>query len=328
MNLNNLENLEQEMKALGFSEKLITLMQERMRTNVPDFKLYDSLPAAKGRLDFTLHFKQSAKSDYYYLGRYEAAMNNDKPLAEGHKYMVIVPPAQEGGRNSVKSFENVSEAIAHFRKMEGNAELAVGKDPSAKVMLANMENGKVNYVSKEFKQTYYAQSLPQTFWLDQGKGFTAEQAVNLMEGRSVYRDDLLSREGIPYKAWMQLDNEKPRDRQNNLTFRQYGDPSYGFDVQKVLDAYQIKELEDPAKREKLEVSIKNGNKPMVTVVKDGQPAKVFIEAAVRYGKLNFYAENGKPEKREEFLKEASRERTLSVTNNIQRGVSAGQELSR
>ena len=328
MNLNNLENLEHEMKALGFSEKLITLMQERMRSNVPDFKLYDSLPAAKGRLDLTLHFKQSAKSDYYYLGRYDAAMNNDKPLAEGHKYMVITPAAQEGAKKPFKAFENVSEAIAHFRKMEAHAELAVGKDPSAKVMLANMENGKVNYVSKEFKQTYYAQSLPQTFWLDQGKGFTAEQAVNLMEGRSVYRDDLLSREGIPYKAWMQLDNEKPRDRQNNLTFRQYGDPSYGFDVQKVLDTYQIKELEDPAKREKLEVAIKNGNKPMVTVVKDGQVAKVFIEAAVRYGKLNFYAENGKPEKREEFLKEASRERTLSVTNNVQRGVSAGQELSR
>ncbi len=67
---------------------------------------------------------------------------------------------------------------------------------------------------------------------------------------------------------------------------------------------------------------------MVTVVKDRQPTKVFIEAAVRYSKLNFYAENGKPEKREEFLKEASQERTLSVTNNMQRGVSAGQQLSR
>jgi hypothetical protein len=318
MNLNNLEDLKDEMKKLGFDEALITKMEVHMKNDDPAFKLYDEVKASKGQVDITLHFKQSGQSDYYYLNKLEAVHNQGKPLEEGQKYMVITKTDE--GKNIVKKLENVAEAIDFFKKQNGNSELAVGKDAAHKTMLANMEEGKVNYVSKDFKRDYYSPSIPQTFWLDHGKGFSKEQAANLVQGRAVYRDDLLSREGTPYKAWMQLDTEKERDRQNNLTFRQFTD-AYGYDIKALLDDFKIKEMADPKKATALETSLINGNRPLVTVEKDGQDAKMYLETAVRYGKLNFYREDGKPEKREQFQKETG----LEVANIFSKQMEQGKE---
>lgn len=319
MNLNNLEDLKDEMKKLGFSDPLIAKMEEHMRNDDPNFKLYDNVKANKEQVDITLHFKQSGQSDYYYLNRLEAVHNQLKPLEEGHKYMVITK-MPEGQENSVKKLENLSEAIELFNKQKGNAELAFGKNAASKTMVANMEEGKVNYVSREFKRDFYSPPMPQIFWLDHGKGFSREQAANLVQGRSVYRDDLLSREGTPYKAWMQLDTEKERDRNKNLTFRQFTD-KYGYEVKTLLDEYKIREMADPKKAEALEISLMNGNRPLVTVEKDGQDVKMYLETAVRYGKLNFYAENGKPEKREQFQKETG----LEVGNIFARKMEQGKD---
>ncbi|MBC6112821.1 hypothetical protein H7U22_20550 [Pedobacter sp. CCM 8938] len=316
MNLNNLEDLKDEMKKLGFSDPLIAKMEEHMKNDDPAFKLYDEVKASRGQVDITLHFKQSGQSDYYYLNRLEAVHNQGKPLEEGQKYMVITKT--EEGKNIVKKMENVGEAIDFFKQQKGNSELAVGKDAANKSMLANMEEGKINYVSRDFKREFYAPPLPQTFWLDHGKGFSKEQASNLVQGRSVYRDDLLSREGTPYKAWMQLDTEKERDRQNNLTFRQFTD-AYGYDVKALLDDYKIKEMADPKKAESLVTALMNGNRPMVTVEKDGQETKMYLETAVRYSKLNFYAENGKPEKREQFQKETGLEMSNVFAKKMEQG---------
>jgi hypothetical protein len=271
MNLNNLEDLKEEMKKLGFGDKLIEQMEEHMRKDVHNFKLYDTVPSTKGQVDITIHFKQSGQSEFYYLNRYEATHNQGKPLEEGQKYMIITP--NEEGKNMVKKFENVAEAITFFKEQKGNSELAVGKDAAHKTMLANMENGKVNYVGKDFQRSFYSQPLPQTFWIDHGKGFTKQQGANLVQGRAVYRDDMLSRDGVPYKAWLILDTEKPRDRQQNLVFRQFADPAYRFDLKNILDTYKIREMEDPKKAEALETSLRNGSRPLVTVAKEGRAGK-------------------------------------------------------
>ncbi|MEJ5996248.1 hypothetical protein WG904_17595 [Pedobacter sp. Du54] len=326
MNLNNLEDLKIEMKKLGFADKLIEQMEENMRKDVPNFKLYDTVSATKGQVDLTIHFKQSGQSEFYYLNKYEATHNQGRPLEGGHKYMVITP--NEEGKNMVKKFENVAEAITFFKEQKGNSELAVGKDAAHKIMLANMEKGTINYVAKDFQRSFYSQPLPQTFWLDHGKGFTKEQGANLVQGRYVYRDDMLSRDGVPYKAWMQLDTDKERDRQGNLTFRQYADPAYRFDIKAILETYKIKEMEDPKKAEALEASIRNGNRPLVTVTKEGEQVKMFMETAVRWGKLNFYAENGRPEKREQFLKEPAMENNLLNGKGKEKENAQVHEMSR
>jgi hypothetical protein len=82
-------------------------------------------------------------------------------------------------------------------------------------------------------------------------------------------------------------------------------------------------LNDPAKKEALETSLKNGNRPMITTVKVGQKIKMFIEAVPRYSQVNFYQENGKPEKREQFLKEPKIEQSL----NLGKGQNKGKEMT-
>ena len=58
MNLNNLENLKEEMKSLGFKSDLIEKMEENMAKQVPEFTLNEIRPATKGQVDLALHFKQ------------------------------------------------------------------------------------------------------------------------------------------------------------------------------------------------------------------------------------------------------------------------------
>jgi len=322
MNLNNLENLREELKALGFKDKLITEMEKNMEKNVPDFKLYDTLPATKGQVDLTLHFKQSGQSDFYYFNKYEATLNTAKSLEEGQKYLVISPGEKD--KPVFRKFENPQEAIAYFREQKGNSELAIGKDPAHKDTLASIENGKVNYVKKDFQRTFHTPPVSQMFWIERGKGFTAEQASNLIQGRSVYRDDLLNIGGIPYKAWVKLDFDNPKDRNQNYKTNQYHDPSYGFDLPKILDKYNIKELNDPAKREVLESALRSGNRPLITTIKDGQESKLFIEAVPRYNQVNLFAENGKPEKREQFLKEPAVSNTINNSKSKEKDLSESQ----
>jgi hypothetical protein len=299
MNRNNLENLKDEMRALGVKEKLIAQMEKNMENNVPQFALHDSITGNKGIVNVAIPFKQSGQSEHYYLNKYQVSLDKGgKALEDGQKYMVIA----RGEENKYRSFQDPHEAIAYFKEKKGNGELAVGKDIKNKTMLATMENDKVNYVVKDFQRTFNNPAVTQTFYVENGKGFTVEQAANLIQGRAVYRDDLANAAGMSYKAWVVLDLNNAKDRHGNFLSKHYHDPSYGFDLGKVLDSFNIKELNDPAKREKLEESIRQGNRPLVTVRKDGQDMQVHLEAAPRYSQLNMYQENGKPEKREQFLK--------------------------
>lgn len=299
MNVNNLQNLKSELRELGFSKELVADMEKQMQKNNPDFQLRAEADGTKRKLDFVLHFKQSSRTDYYFFNKFDVMLNKAKPLEEGQKYMVISPGEQN--KPVFRKFSNPNEAIDYFKEQKGNNELAAGKDPASKTTLARMEEGKVAFVDKDFSKVFYTPAVRQTFYPDKGKGFTAQQAANLVEGRSVYRDDLLNIAGAPYKAWVALDFEKQKDRFQNYVTRQFHDPSYGFDLAKTLDKFNIKELSDPAARQKLEESLKNGNRPMVTVMKDGQETKMLIEAVPRYSQINFYQENGKSEKREQFL---------------------------
>ncbi|PWS26193.1 hypothetical protein DHW03_15475 [Pedobacter yonginense] len=325
MNLNNLENLKAEMKTLGFKAELIEKMEEQVKAGLPEFVLKDQVNGHKGQVDLNVYFKQSGQSENYYLNKFDVSLNEGKALEAGQQYLVI-SPSDTPGKNNVWKRENVAEAIELFKKHTGNAELAVGKDAAHKTQLASMENGKINYVEKDFGRIFRNPPLPQTIWVDRGKGFTAPQAINLIEGRAVYREDMLTQGGMPYKAWMKLDLDGPRDRHMNYNMNQYHDPSYGFNLKEVLDKFNIKELETPKEREKLESQLKNGDRPAVTVEKNGEPLKVFVEAVPRYSQLNMYTSSGRTEKREQFLKQPSVNREVSKAKSKEKGVSEAQGL--
>src|SRR5258708_27803817 len=78
MNLNNLENLREELKTLGFKDKTISEMEKNMEKGIPEFTLNEKVAATRGQVDIALHFKQSGQSEHYFFNKYEVALNSGK----------------------------------------------------------------------------------------------------------------------------------------------------------------------------------------------------------------------------------------------------------
>jgi hypothetical protein len=325
MNRNNLENLREEMQTLRFDEKLILQMEEKMKMGLPEFQLRDVVPGKKGNIDLLLHFKKSGQSEHYYLNRFDTTLNRAKPLEEGQKYLVISQP--EGvDKPLVRKFDVPHEAIAFFKEVKGNSELAVGKDIRSKSTLATIENGQLNYVVKDFSKVFHAPVVSQSFYPDKGRGFTAEQAANMIEGRSVFRADMINQGGVPYQAWIKLDMDSAKDRSMNFTLNQYHVPSYGFDLEKTLEKYNIKELNNAETKAQLIGALEHGNRPIISSEKDGEEIKLHVEAVPRYSQVNFYQENGKPEKREQFLKEPVLDKAMNAGKTKGKEAEVGQGM--
>ncbi|MGE6220379.1 hypothetical protein ACQKCH_11180 [Nubsella zeaxanthinifaciens] len=304
MNKMNLENLQDEMRTLKFDKQLIEQMEKEMAKGQPGFQLFTQLPADKGQLEVALNFKRSGSSEYYFLNRYDLSLSRARPLEEGKSYMVISPDPEKQGKHLVKKFESAARAIDYFKSQKQSSELAMGKSAGDKMTLASMANGKVEYVNKEFRKAYYSPVVENSQFVDRGRGFNVEQAANMLQGRAAYRNDLVNRgTDEMYSAWNVFEFNEARDRYGNHKIKQYGE-GYGFDVQKELNRYDIRELAEPKKEAELLAKLRDGHSPVVTVVgQDGQEHKLRIEAMPRYTNFNFYQLNGKIEKREQFLKE-------------------------
>jgi hypothetical protein len=315
MNLNNLEDRKAELKAFGVSDENIAEMETKMTAGVKDFTLREIIHATRGQVEISIPFKQSGQSDNYYFNKFTVVHNKLNPLEEGHKYFVMQTDLpKKDGHVQFKSYVQASDAMALFNKQE-NSELLSGKDLAGAGKIALREKGKLNYVRQDYRSAMYTKPIEQNFWNDRGKGFTVEQMANLIQGRAVHKEELVNGQtGEIYKAWVKLDMEAGKEN-GNFKLQQYHE-QYGFDLAKVLDQYKIKELADPAKREILETSLKNGNRPLVLVEKDSQKVPMLLEASVRYGKLNFFDLDGKLEKREQFLKEPVKEVGLAKEKSV------------
>lgn len=125
----------------------------------------------------------------------------------------------------------------------------------------------------------------QVFYLNKGKGITAKEAYNLLEGRAVLKE-LTNKEGEPYKAWIQLNFEK-RDKSNNHEVHQYHE-KYGYDLKEALSRFAIVELKDSDKHNALLQSLQKGNIQSVTMERDGSFSKMFIEANPQFKSVNLY----------------------------------------
>lgn len=114
--------------------------------------------------------------------------------------------------------------------------------------------------------------------------------------------ELVNAEGQPYRAWLQLDPENTGERGQHK-IRQFHD-NYGFNLEKTLKWFAIKELSDPGQKEKLLRSLQKGNVQQVTALQQGQEVKRFIEASPRYKTINVFDEHLKPVKRETIYRQA------------------------
>ncbi|MEP7374608.1 MAG: hypothetical protein ABI675_14535 [Chitinophagaceae bacterium] len=140
------------------------------------------------------------------------------------------------------------------------------------------------------KNAEHPDTIKQTFYINQkADNITLKEGYNLMCGRSVHKE-LTTKEGEKYNAWVQIDF-KETDKNGNCKLHQYNQ-NYGFDLQKALHAYPIKEMIDADQKEKLIQSLERGNRQSVTMEINGQERKLAIEAVPRFKAINIYDVNG------------------------------------
>jgi hypothetical protein len=139
----------------------------------------------------------------------------------------------------------------------------------------------------------------QSFYVNKGNGVTAKEAFNLLEGRSVHKD-LLSKDGQKYSAWLKIDFDNS-DEKGNFKLKQFSE-QYGYDLEKTLANYPIKELNDTEQKTQLLNSLQKGNAQQVTMQKDGAEAKYYIEAVPQFKNINVYDQKMHMVKRQSMQK--------------------------
>jgi len=213
-------------------------------------------------------------------------MNNEnfQYLADNIKYMGF-------GENLKTELEkNMKEEKAEFQ-LQYKAEI------NKKPFEATLNFRKSDSTDMYFFNNYHAslektngEKTEQTFYLNKSKGVTSKEAFNLLDGRAVYKN-LVTKEGQPYKAWMQLDPGN-KDKNNNFEVKHYHE-NYGFDLKSAVEKFAITDLKDPEKEKALMQSLQKGNVQSVTIEKDGNSHKMFIEADPQFKKVNLYDSNMK-----------------------------------
>ncbi len=122
--------------------------------------------------------------------------------------------------------------------------------------------------------------------------YTLQEAYNLLAGRSVYKN-LINSDGKQEHAWIKL-NLKNKSLINNEDNRLY-QIKYGFDLEKILNNYSIKELKYERLRESLIQSLQRGNVKKVTFVGyRKQEEQLYISPNVTSGSLNVYDKQKQP----------------------------------
>jgi hypothetical protein len=164
----------------------------------------------------------------------------------------------------------------------------VNKKPFEAVLQFRKSDTSDMYFFNSYKATLErnnGEKVDQTFYLNKGKGVTAKEAYNLLEGRSVFKE-LANKAGEPYKAWIQLDFEN-KDKNQNHEVKQYHE-NYGYDLRAAVSKFSVCELDGGEKEKSLLQSLQKGNIQSVTIETKGENQKLFIEANPQYKTINLF----------------------------------------
>ena len=125
----------------------------------------------------------------------------------------------------------------------------------------------------------------QMFYINKGSSITLKEGYNLLAGRAVHKT-LTSKENEKYSAWVQLDFKKTAQN-GNYGMKQFHQ-NYGYDLEKVLAKYPIKELGDEQSKKQLLSSLERGNLQSAVFQIAGKEEKLFISANPEYKTLTAY----------------------------------------
>jgi len=199
-------------------------------------------------------------------------MENLKFLNERLKYLgfkentLLNQQLKERILEEMPAFElYTDEYFDHFTRLE------------AKLFFYKMDKREVYIFDKYEATLYYEQDASkekkQSFRIIRGKGVTLKQAFNLLQGRSAYIDHVDFYE-VAYETWANLDFEE-RDAWGNFKLMEY---RHGYDLEKVLEMYPIRELQKKETRDLLIAALQRGNLHQVTFDQKAKPELKLITA--------------------------------------------------
>lgn len=135
------------------------------------------------------------------------------------------------------------------------------------------------YQFEAYKTTLQNESKPdeersQYFKVEQGNSIDTTQAYNLLAGRSIQKE----------KSWIQLDlNDKEASGNHRIKEFHSG---YGYDLEKALQQLPLKELNNKTQADKLKDDLKQGNRLPLTLIKNGNEHRFYIEANPQFKSIN------------------------------------------
>lgn len=144
-------------------------------------------------------------------------------------------------------------------------------------------------------QTFYLSSRRQLNGDDKNEQvkvdshYTLKAIYNALQGRPIGVLQT-AKDGDAERVWERINFNKKLDNGNHEVKRHY--PSYGFDLDKTLANYSIKELRNEQYADSLKYSLYRGNLQKATFIdKDGYEEKLHISPNISLGSMNVYDEN-------------------------------------
>ena len=223
-----------------------------------------------------------------------------------------------GDKMNMELAKNMNEGKAEFQL---RSDATYGTDTMSAILSFRKSEQHDMYFFNKYEATVKKsnEQVAQTFYIEKNRGVTQKEAYNLLSGRAVNKD-LVNKEGEKYNAWIQLDFSQ-KDKYGNYEVQQFHQ-NYGYDLNKALGKFPIKELEDADQKGQLMASLKKGNMQQVTMDVDGKETKMYIEANPRFRTLNIKDELGNTVKRDRVEK-----RDLTKTNKLDEALSKDKTQS-
>lgn len=205
----------------------------------------------------------------------------------------VIKQMQDGAPVIQKSFVKDFEGGT----MEGTLHLK--KSQTSDHYFMNKIDAMVQKIGEDFvrSQTFYLSSRRQPDGDNKGEQikvenrYTLKAIYNALQGRPIGVLQT-TKDGDAERIWERINFNKRLENGNHEVKRHY--PSYGFDLDKTLANYSIKEMRNEQYADSLKYSLYRGNLQKAAFIdKDGYEEKLYVSPNISLGSMNVYDENKK-----------------------------------
>lgn len=227
---------------------------------------------------------QSLHEQVQRIGFRDLSAQIDQQIKQGHEQFTI----------PVSYYVNEKERLDH--------ELSFSKDQSGQYQFEGYKASLYNELKPEENRNQY-------FKVEQENSVDTNRAYNLLAGRAVQKE----------KTWIQL-NLNDKDSSGNHRIKEFHS-GYGYDLEKAVQQLPLKELSNKREADKLKDALKQGNRHPITLIKNGNEHRFYIEANPQFKSVNIYDEHS----RKITLSTALGNKTMETVKQIQKNNESQQE---